>query len=334
MDLIDFSRNEDNIAKQAHIESVLLWGNPDAVPDSEITICIPTYKRPSLLREAIESAINQVTDIPYRIIVVDNDPDFDNTEVYDIITSFNQVKLSYYKNRQDLGGAGNMNRCVVLAKTKWAALLHDDDLLLNNYVITILKILLKHGEKIDGLCNTYKQQNYPFEQKKLYSFLKKTCRNIRRICLFFRGDIIKVPVSANLFLGNVYGVPSCGMVFKRGKFVESGGFKTQYASCDWFFMIFYAEQYNLYKLKAPATAIYRWGVNVSLLEGVIKAHGEERKICFFSLKKYNPICRFLMDFFKKDYDMIMNSRFRAAVPTSLLYKFVQFIYAVFIPNNT
>jgi glycosyltransferase involved in cell wall biosynthesis len=337
MDLIDFSRNEDSIIKQDHIESILLYGNPDAIPDAEITICIPTYKRPRLLKEAIESAINQVTDIPYRIIVVDNDPDFGNTEILDLVQSFNQGKLSYYKNKENLMLMGNLNRCVVLAKTNWAALLHDDDLLLDNYVMTISKTLLKYGEKIDGLCNIYEEQNFPFEimrktkKNKLYFFLKRTYRNIHKLCLFFRRDIVKIPISANLFFGNIYGPPSCGMIFNREKFVKSGGFNSQYyPSADWFFMIFYAEKYNFYKLKALVTAIYRWGDNVSLKEETLESFKEDRRQCLLSLKKYSLICRFWMSLLKKDYDVIMNSRLEVAIQLSLIYRIVQRIYAFFI----
>lgn len=38
-----------------------------------VSIMIPTCRRPSQLREAIVSALAQDTDIPYEVVVVDND---------------------------------------------------------------------------------------------------------------------------------------------------------------------------------------------------------------------------------------------------------------------
>jgi glycosyltransferase involved in cell wall biosynthesis len=333
MELIDFSKNEDSIAAQSHIESVLLWGNPDVAPESEITICIPTYKRPRLLKEAIESALNQATGIPYRIIVVDNDPDFDNMELLDLVRSFGQEKLLYYKNKENLGLFGNLNRCIILAKTRWVALLHDDDLLLEKYVITMSQILLKQEKNIDGLCNMYKIQNYPFwiKRRRLLLFLRRIYGCIHNIFSFFSSDIIKIDISANFFLGDIYGVPTCGMIFKRKKFIESGGFNVQdyRPSNDWFFMIYYAEKYKLFKLKKPITAIYRWGVNASLKEETRRGFEEDRKLCLQSLKKYSSMCRFWMAVFKKDYDAIMISRFEVSVKNSLLYEIIRRIYGIF-----
>jgi glycosyltransferase involved in cell wall biosynthesis len=162
MEIINFSKNVDSIHRQAHIESVLLYGDPDAIADAVITICIPTYKRCQYLKDAIESVVNQDTTVPYKIIVVDNDPDFNNKENINIVKYFMTNKLSYYKNKENLSMFGNMNRCIFLANTLWVALLHDDDLLMKDYVEEISYVLHKYGRKIHGLHLRYKAQDYPF----------------------------------------------------------------------------------------------------------------------------------------------------------------------------
>jgi glycosyltransferase involved in cell wall biosynthesis len=180
-ELVNFLGNPDSISKQENIESVLLYGNPDAVTDAKITICIPTYKRKNLLRESLESAVGQNTGIPYRIIVVDNDSDFSNMEVLEIVKLFPEKIIAYYKNREGLGMNGNWNRCAVLAKTKYIGFLHDDDLLSDNYITELSRIL--KNDKIKGLSVSMKMdkpiispmQNaltarYPFV-KKIWRFI-------------------------------------------------------------------------------------------------------------------------------------------------------------------
>jgi glycosyltransferase involved in cell wall biosynthesis len=328
MDLIDFSKNEDSISKQAHVESVLLYGSPDAVPDAEITICIPTYKRPLLLREAIESAVNQAADIPYKIIVVDNDPDFSNTEVLDIVRSFVRDNLSYYKNRENLALFGNLNRCVVLAKTPWAALLHDEDLLFENYIDTVSNILSRHGKKIDGLSVGCNEQDYPFGHRAakkrgpLFLLLKALYFFIKSLT----NQLVTIHPSANLFLGNIYGAPTCGMIFKRDSFIKSGGFNQDYfPSADWIFLIFYSKNYKFYKYRRKL-ATYRWGVNESLKEDVLEWFKNYRKNVFLSLKNSNKLCRFWIWLLQGDFYTVMHSRLERYVKTSFLYKMVNYVY--------
>jgi glycosyltransferase involved in cell wall biosynthesis len=324
MELIDFSKNEDSISKQAHIESVLLYGNPDAVPDAQITICIPTYKRPQLLKEAIESAINQVTDIPYRIIVVDNDSDFGNSEVLDVVKLFNSENFAYYKNKENLQLFGNLNRCAVLAKTKYFALLHDDDLLLNNYICVVSKILNKYKERIHGLCNGYEHKNYPFpyNNRGLIKFLRFIAKIDRAI---FR--IAKIPVSINILFGNgMAGAPTCGMLFKRLSFLITGGFNSVYfPSSDWFFLIYYTNKYGFYKYRLPL-GIYRWGVNETL--NVLDKFPPLKKQAFLALKNLNKICGLISFFFRHDLDLILERRSTTVgAKTSKLYTVFSLFYA-------
>jgi glycosyltransferase involved in cell wall biosynthesis len=343
MELIDFFRNEDGFSETKHIDSVLLFGDTDVVADAEITICIPTYKRPVLLKDAITSAINQNTNIPYKIIVVDNDPDFENKEVLNLIKSFNKTNIAYYKNKKNLLVYGNLNRCIFLAKTPWAALLHDDDILLPDYISTISSILLKRGKKLDGLAVKFTNQdphpeNDAFQKRILYHFLKSIYpiyylkkRMSSFITLMKEPIIIKIPLSANLVFGNIYGAPTCGMLFKRESFLDSGGFNQKYdPSADWFFNIFFSMHYNFYKYRKKL-GIYRWMANASLNENVIEDLKKQIKIAFFSLKAFNLSSRILMFFLKEDCNRIMNGNSRLGTPVnkSIWYRIVFSFYRYF-----
>jgi glycosyltransferase involved in cell wall biosynthesis len=323
VELIDFSKNEDSISKQANIDSVLLYGNPDAEPEAKITICIPTYKRPRLLKEAIESAINQVTNIPYRIIVVDNDPDFSNMEVLDIIKSLNQGNLSYYKNRENLMLYGNLNRCIVLAKTKWAAFLHDDDLLLKNYIETVSGILYTDKNKIKALrVGDDDEQNNPYMSpgSKGYEFLKKMYHLFQRAMI--RKKIVKMPLIANLFI-NIYGAPTCGMVFDRQCFVESGGFnENYYPNADSLFCIFFSLRYNFYFCK-QVLGIHRWEDNESLKERFISIRSLSIKRKHISLIEYSKFNCLIYRILKKDFHSIVEANIYERPKLSMLYYFIK-----------
>jgi glycosyltransferase involved in cell wall biosynthesis len=311
-ELIDFSCNEDTIEKDAHVDSILLHGDPDAIPGAEITIGIPTYKRPHLLKEAIDSALDQKTDAPYRIVVVDNDPDFNITDTLETVKSFNSTRITYYKNKASIQ---SWNRCIVLAKTKWCALLHDDDLLLDNYIDTVSNIMKKHKRPIDGLYFSFKDNNPPHKKgnsretiKKIISFFK----NFRRIK--------KIPIYSNMY-GNNFGPPSCGITFNRRCFIESGGFDmSPLAASDWRFLIYFSEKYDFYKANC-CVGIYRWMENATLREDVSQQLVADNKKIILSLAKSNPVCKLIYYSLKNDYRRIFSRKsVWERMETSLMYK--------------
>lgn len=101
-----------------------------------ISICIPTYQRPQLIKEALESCFVQQYE-PLEIIVGDDSKD-DATEklVRDLQSTWNG-KLRYMRNVPSLGQAGNVNMLFEQAKGERLVLLHDDDLLLPNAIVDL-----------------------------------------------------------------------------------------------------------------------------------------------------------------------------------------------------
>jgi len=331
MELIDFSKNKDSFEEIKNIESILLWGDPNAIPDAEITICIPTYKRPKLLKEAIESAIKQDTNIPYRIIVVDNDENFDNNEILKIIKIFNDKKICYYKNIKNIGMYGNWNRCGELATTNWFGLLHDDDLLKSNYIEEVYYILKKYRKyNIGALCFYPEQLNYPFNKNK-----KGYNRNYRIVNIilkplakYYSRILLKIPIVCNMLFGNVYGAPTCGNIFNRELFIESGGFNQYFSpSSDWFFYIYFSHRNNVYKYK-KSFGIYRWEENESLKEETLEKFKIDREKCILSLKEQFMLCKIYFNIFKKDFINISRTRLEATVNFSIIFKIIRRLYSL------
>ena len=63
----------DAFADHAGISSTLLFRSGAIPPAPRLSITIPTFRRPELLLETVASAVHQITDIPYEIVIVDND---------------------------------------------------------------------------------------------------------------------------------------------------------------------------------------------------------------------------------------------------------------------
>lgn len=133
-----FYEKKDYISKYKSVKSILIQGNDDW-SGIDLAVTIPTYKRPGTLKEAIESVLHQKTNVKFKIIVVDNNPDR-NDETEEFMKSYKNIgDILYYKNIENVGMSGNWNKCILLAKVDWVILLHDDDLLATNAIKELSK---------------------------------------------------------------------------------------------------------------------------------------------------------------------------------------------------
>lgn len=107
----------------------------------KVSVIIPTYKRPHLIRRAIRSVLNQ-TYQNFKIIVIDDSPD-DKTEK--TIKELNDKRIKYIRNQIRRGFVGAKNQGVEMSSpdSKYIAFLDDDD--------EYLPIFLKKGiKKLEG----------------------------------------------------------------------------------------------------------------------------------------------------------------------------------------
>lgn len=216
------------------------------IQDPVFTIAIPTFCRSSLLKEAIFSALNQVTSIPYDIIVVDNNPER-NDETEQLMDHFKDNPLvGYYKNSSNLGMVGNWNQLFCLAKGQWVSMLHDDDLLFSFYLDVIGKAT-KHLNMPDVIIS---------------SRVTSSSRELKTDNL---PSMIKYRhITPKLFiLGNIIG-PPVGMCVRKEYFFSTLGFRQEmYPSIDFDFFITASQNGNLYELQNPL-CLYYIGANESL----------------------------------------------------------------------
>jgi glycosyltransferase involved in cell wall biosynthesis len=105
-----------------------------------VSICIPTFNRPRLLKEAIQSCLNQ-TFSDFEIIITDNSANDDSRT---IVREFSDVRLRYFKNENNIGPHANSARALSLATGKYIKWLMDDDLLKPEFLALTVAALEKH----------------------------------------------------------------------------------------------------------------------------------------------------------------------------------------------
>jgi glycosyltransferase involved in cell wall biosynthesis len=96
-----------------------------------IAVCIPTYCRPALLREAIDSCLGQ-TRLPDEIVIEDNSPDDATEYMVRGLQQQSPVPLFYAHLRERRSQAENFNAMIQRVSSCHFVLLHDDDILLSN----------------------------------------------------------------------------------------------------------------------------------------------------------------------------------------------------------
>jgi hypothetical protein len=94
-----------------------------------ITICIPTYRRPSLLLSCLQTCFMQDYR-PLEIDVGDNSPDDQTERLIAAITPPPGITLRYWRNDPPLGPVGNVQKLFAEARGRRLMLMHDDDALL------------------------------------------------------------------------------------------------------------------------------------------------------------------------------------------------------------
>lgn len=90
----------------------------------KVSICIPAYKQPEVLKKALDSVFKQNFK-DFEVIITDDSPD---DSVYNVVKGFSEHKnLKYFKNESIQGSPGNWNAAVSHANGEYIKILHHDD---------------------------------------------------------------------------------------------------------------------------------------------------------------------------------------------------------------
>ena len=232
---------EDNFLKYKQYSSVLIFGEKEKTQKPKLSICIPVYNRQEYIIDSIQSVLCQATnDVVYEVVIVHDEPiSLGETLTSQAILSFDDDRIMYYRNTRNLGLFANMNRCAELARGEWIVYLHDDDLLVNNYIEIVSEMIGLN--EFDGLIPEF----LPFDSKIKLKAIASEVQTETPI------SVVKIKYHDSLLLNkNIYRAPTCGIIFNRAKFFDLGGYNEEYyPSSDWFFAFKFNYHYRLVKSK-------------------------------------------------------------------------------------
>lgn len=212
----------------------------------QVSIMIPTFKRPKMLLEAVSSACLQRTKINYEIIIIDNDPsEIEGRQIESLIRSLNDKRISLYRNNQNIGLFGNWNRCIKLANAEWLTILNDDDLLNPNWLESMYSFINKKLNIAALGCSVaaYGKNDY---------FL----RYINNLIEFGLFQQVKFLKEKDYFISCPHS-GSLGILINKKKAIQIGGFDPEFYPCaDYLFFSRLCVKYNVVIIR-KTLALYR-----------------------------------------------------------------------------
>ena len=105
-----------------------------------VTVYIPTYNRSGMLKGAVESVLAQSFE-DFELIISDNASE-DETQT--VVKSFNDPRIVYLHNDQNIGFQKNWQRSPALSKGRYITILSDDDLMMPENLALKVEVLSKN----------------------------------------------------------------------------------------------------------------------------------------------------------------------------------------------
>ena len=223
---------------------------------SSISVIVPTFNRPEMLKETLKSIFNQ-TYQNFEIVVINDGGE----NVSDLIRKFQDHRIKYIEHEKNRGMAAARNTGIKIARGKYIALLDDDDLFYPNHLKVAMAQLCGDTPVIytDAIRATYRKVNDSYQligKKVPYS-------------IDFEKD--------NLLVGNISPI-NC-FVFEKEKALQAGLFDETFTALeDWEFFVRLSEQCK-FKHIAKVTAQVNWrtdGTTVTSSRGAEFKKNRER----------------------------------------------------------
>ncbi len=119
-----------------------------------VSVVIPTFRRPQLLKRAVDSVRRQTYD-NWELIITDGETPASETWGYISALSREDDRIIAVRNSGPHGQIGNTNNGLIRAKGEWVKILHDDDALLPTCLEDLVDITSSCTEDISCvLCGS------------------------------------------------------------------------------------------------------------------------------------------------------------------------------------
>lgn len=107
-----------------------------------VCICIPVYNAEATIAATLRSVLAQ-TYTNLSVLVVDNQS---TDATVDVVSGFDDPRITLHRNPLNVGGEGNFNRCIQLATGKYTAIYHADDIYEPEMVAAQVDFLESHPQ--------------------------------------------------------------------------------------------------------------------------------------------------------------------------------------------
>lgn len=267
---IDYGKHRNCFQRNEGIPSELIWGDLDYVKQPWISYIIPVYKRADLLAETIESVLKQKpVNFMWDIVVVDNETGGEN-DTERLIKNINNKRILYYRNSKNLGPDGNYNRCIELARGTWLAMLHADDLLMNDHLQLMGEYIKKNDKKRRPLA--YISPRYQeFKHKGKISLVRKNPKkevieekDKANVYALYNGKLKRFRQIDALLTGYSVGLPSFGTIMNKEIMLKCGGFDRELGICEDVIIPYRLARHNRVYMTPYVMGYYRFEGNESM----------------------------------------------------------------------
>ena len=278
--MFDIYKTRDNFEKYRSIHSkCVIEGSIDK---PSISVFIPTYKRAETIAETISSAISQEFSEAYEIVIVSNDPEGENSKTREIIESYNDNRIYFYVNAENIGLCGNWNRGIELCRGTYVAMIHDDDTLSPWFLSSVFKAIKRNNYP---LILGVKSLDFSSNNKPIFTMPKK---------LKYKG------VSKKSFFFGRY-ITIAGMTVNREKIIEMGGYDEGYYPNEDTVLIYQALLKGKVVNIENQLAGYRKEVNLSLTEGTMEKIIQYTENTRRNIAQYEKFAQRFMRYFDREY---------------------------------
>lgn len=234
---IDYDLCENNFDKIRNVNCKLILGTPN--DKAFISYVIPVYKRADLLEKTLYSVLNQQkVDFEWNIVIVDNEAGEVN-DTQRLIEKISSDKIVYYRNEENIGVDGNYNRCIEIAKSPWVAMIHGDDLIMDDH-------LKKSYEYIKYIEGKGSKRELAYICQRYIDFSDETGINLHRqdnagILARYSYELSEIynndkpqlqPQIVGVITGYYASIPSFGTIMNREILIKEGGFSDNLGICE------------------------------------------------------------------------------------------------------
>lgn len=273
---VDYDKKTDCFAYMSHIGTDLVYGDLSFAPEPFISYIIPVYKRADLLEKTLNSVLCQnEVDFAWDIVVVDNEAGAEN-DTERLVRKLNQPRILYYRNQENIGVDGNYNRCIEIARGQWVAMLHGDDLVMNDHLREMRRLIhakevRKKRHPLAYICQRYIEFSDEDEVCLDRELARKTNK---KLSLVFEKKNTRYKVSREtqrkgILTGYYAALPSFGTIMNREIMMKEGGFNKDLGICEDVITPYkLAARYGVYM--APSVmGYYRFNNNESMKKETI-----------------------------------------------------------------